>query len=556
MPPSRHRHAAQKVFTWDKIKLALEAAEEGFYIWNIRSGNIHYTDRCLSMMGASRTEKAPNIFTQPELTIHEEDQAFFAQEVRRYLDGHTHMPMRIEVRLKRLNSKSWTWVRVNGIARRDNQRRPVMLVGVWVNISRRKTAEMRAEEDRDLFHTLIEHIPDSIYFKNRESRFVLANTSTANKLGVPTPADLTGRKDSYFFDKTMSDVSREEELDIMATGRPIQARLHHETWLHKDDSWGQISKFPWYGRNGELKGIVGISSDVTKLVQAELKEKEISRQLEERNTALEKEIDLAREIQFALLPNKIDSRSCTRHGLTRRADFHHIFTPSEGVAGDWFDAFPVGESGVGAIVCDVMGHGIRAALVASMLRGLMEQLSHLAHDPAAFLSALNRQLSHILQRANIINMFASAVYLYVDLETGVLTASCAGHPHPIVLEPNGSAHKMTLPRSMAMGLLDTAEYKNVQYPLLSGSRILMYTDGLTEAANTDGEEMGEQRLMDHFNNVRPESTKDFVHQALTCVAKFTGCTNQADDICMLGITYSEQAEPAGELNFNPLGNKG
>ena len=253
MPPSRNRHSAQRVFTWDKIKMALAAAEEGFYIWNIKTGVIHYTDRCLTMMGASRKEKAPNIFTQPELTIHEEDQAFFSQEVRRYLDGHSHVPMRIEIRMKKLNSKSWSWVRVNGLARRDKQRRPVMLVGVWVNITRRKTAELRAAEDRDLFHTLIEHIPDSIYFKNRESRFVLANTATANKLGVPTPADLTGRTDDYFFDQTMSDISRKEEMDIMVTGRPIRARLHHETWLHKDDSWSQISKFPWYGRNGELK---------------------------------------------------------------------------------------------------------------------------------------------------------------------------------------------------------------------------------------------------------------------------------------------------------------
>ena len=69
----------------------------------------------------------------------------------------------------------------------------------------------------------------------------------------------------------------------------------------------------------------------------------------------------------------------------------------------------------------------------------------------------------------------------------------------------------------------------------------MYTDGLTEAANQDGEEMGVERLIDYFNNSSPHSTKDFVHQALTCVAKFTGCTNQADDICMLGI-FSPQHE--------------
>ncbi|MCB5932839.1 hypothetical protein LJB63_26215, partial [[Eubacterium] rectale] len=51
MPPSRNRHSAQRVFTWDKIKMALAAAEEGFYIWNIKTGVIHYTDRCLTMMG-------------------------------------------------------------------------------------------------------------------------------------------------------------------------------------------------------------------------------------------------------------------------------------------------------------------------------------------------------------------------------------------------------------------------------------------------------------------------------------------------------------------------
>ncbi len=103
---------------------------------------------------------------------------------------------------------------------------------------------------------------------------------------------------------------------------------------------------------------------------------------------------------------------------------------------------------------------------------------------------------------------------------------------------------MPLPRGIALGLLDDATYQNAQFPLLAGSRVLMYTDGLTEAANSEGEELGVERLIDYFNNSSPKSTKDFVHQALTCVAKFTGCTNQADDICMLGISYSEhEAKP-------------
>ncbi len=541
---SSKNFSAQDVFTWDKIKMALDAAEEGFYIWDILSGEIYYTARCLAMMGADPNEEAPNIFTQSEMVIHEDDLAFFNQEVRRYLDGHAYVPMRIEIRMKKLNSKSWSWVRVNGLVKRDKQLQAIQLVGAWVNITRRKTAEMRSAADKDLFHILIDHLSDSIYFKNRESRFVLSNTATAKKMGVRTPADLIGRTDASFFDNAMSELSRQEELEIMRTGKPVYARLHHETWIDREDTWSQISKFPWYDRKGELKGIVGIASDVTKLVKMEIEARETAKIQKERNKALEKEIDLAREIQFALLPYQIPSRNHTVDGLTRHVDFHHIFTPSEGVAGDWFDVFPAGESGVGAIVCDVMGHGVRAALIASMLRGLMEQLSHLAADPAAFLTSLNHQLSKLLQRANT-TMFASAVYVYLDLKTGIVTASTAGHPHPVILEPDGTAHKMPLPRGIAMGLLDDAIYKNIQFPLNSGSRILMYTDGLTEAANKDGEEMGVERLLNHYDHVNPQNTKEFVQQALTCVGKFTGCANQADDICMLGFSYWEEkaAEP-------------
>lgn len=77
MPPSRNRHSAQRVFTWDKIKMALAAAEEGFYIWNIKTGVIHYTDRCLTMMGASRKEKAPNISPSRSLPSTRRTRPFF-----------------------------------------------------------------------------------------------------------------------------------------------------------------------------------------------------------------------------------------------------------------------------------------------------------------------------------------------------------------------------------------------------------------------------------------------------------------------------------------------
>ncbi|MFR4417041.1 MAG: hypothetical protein ACLT8E_06470 [Akkermansia sp.] len=120
--------------------MALAAAEEGFYIWNIKTGVIHYTDRLPDHDGGQPQGEGPQYF-HPAGAYHPRGgPGLFSQEVRRYLDGHSHMPMRIEIRMKKLNS-SWSWVRINGLARRT-KRRPVMLVGVWVNITRRKTAEL------------------------------------------------------------------------------------------------------------------------------------------------------------------------------------------------------------------------------------------------------------------------------------------------------------------------------------------------------------------------------------------------------------------------------
>ena len=177
------------VFNWKMVRKALRAAEEGVYCWNIHSGEIFYTEQCLRMMGLPYNEWAPNIFTQPEETIHEEDRQFFINEVQKYLVRPTVAPLRVEIRLLNLRSRGWRWIRVNGLIERDKQSNQTQLVGVWVDITRRKMADMHAMEDRDLFRNLINMLPDNIYYKNRESRFVMANEATARKMRVTTHRD-------------------------------------------------------------------------------------------------------------------------------------------------------------------------------------------------------------------------------------------------------------------------------------------------------------------------------------------------------------------------------
>ncbi|MBE6418643.1 MAG: PAS domain S-box protein [Akkermansiaceae bacterium] len=529
------------VFNWKMVRKALRAAEEGVYCWNIESGEIFYTEQCLRMMGLPFDEWAPNIFTDPEHTIHEDDRQFFANEVQKYLGRPTTAPLRVEIRLLNLHSRGWRWVRVNGLLERDKNKKNIQLVGVWVDITRRKMADMHAMEDRDLFRNLINFLPDNIYYKNRESRFVMANEATARKMGVPTPSDLIGCKDTHFFADDTTLVAREEELEIMRTGVPITNRIHRESWKDGENSWCKLSKFPWYDTAGNVKGIVGISSDVTELVETQQRYRRMAEQLDERNRALEKEISLAREIQHALQPLRIPDRVWKdgENGTKRTARFHHVYMPCTGVAGDCFAVFPVRESGVGMLICDVMGHGVRAALIASMLRGLMEQVSTLADTPGLLLSSLNRQLFRIFSQANI-TMFASACYVYLDLDKRRLTLSGAGHPAPIVLSEDGRAILPPIPRSPALGLLDSALYRESEIALEPGMKLMLYTDGLYEATNPQGEEMGVQRIISYLQQHTPQNIKEMIDISLAGMHRFTESTRQDDDICLLGVEFIEE----------------
>ncbi len=540
-PEQNHsKRTVPGVFVWDMVRKALRAAEEGVFCWLLEDDEIFYTEQCVKMMGMTMKDWAPNIFTEPEKTIHPEDIAFFTTTVKRYIDRPTYHPLRVEVRLLNQRSRGWRWVRINGLLEYDEKRKPSRLVGVWVDITRRKMADLHAMEDRDLFRTLINYLPDNIFFKNRESRFVIANEATARKMKVRTPSDLIGCRDSNFFAPEMCEIARAEEDEVMRTGRPITNRIHHEKWKGGKSTWGRVSKFPWYAADGTVKGIVGISSDVTKLIETQQRYQRLAKELNEKNKALEKEIDLAREVQQALQPLNIPDREWEHSdGSIRKAHFHHVYLPSAGVAGDCFEVFPVGQSGVGMLICDVMGHGVRAALIASMLRGLMEQVSTLADTPALLLSSLNRQMFRIFSKANI-TMFASACYVYLDLDRRRLTLAGAGHPAPIVVPPNGKAFQPAIPRTPALGLRNNVMFRESEIRLEKGMKLMLFTDGLTEAQDADGDELGAPRIMDFLNERTPQSIREMIDIALAGMHQFTGSVQQDDDICLLGVEFDEE----------------
>ena len=189
---------------------------------------------------------------------------------------------------------------------------------------------------------------------------------------------------------------------------------------------------------------------------------------------VQRELETARRIQLSLLPRQIPEHP----GL----DIAARFAPVTAVAGDIYDVVPLGSGSIGLFVADVSGHGIPAALVASMVKVAFAAEAGRADDPAAVLTAMNQTLCRHLEHA-----YVTAVYAVVNTERQTLTIATAGHPPPL-LHSQGETSSLECEHGVMLGVFPDAQYRNLEVvPFAPGDRLLLYSDGVVEACNRAGE---------------------------------------------------------------------
>jgi two-component system, sensor histidine kinase and response regulator len=125
---------------------------------------------------------------------------------------------------------------------RDAQNQIVGVQAIFWDVTRAHLAEQALERERHLLHSLLDYSPDSIYFKDAESRFIRAGQGLAEKMGLSNANEVIGKTDFDFFDESHAQVARNDELQVMATGRPLLAKLEFETWTDGHDSRCAIRK--------------------------------------------------------------------------------------------------------------------------------------------------------------------------------------------------------------------------------------------------------------------------------------------------------------------------
>jgi len=513
-----------------RLVLALKASNEGIWDWWIGKPEIYYSRRILEFLECGPSA-VPNLFLEPFETVHPEERERFGGALQNVLNPSGPELFAVDCRVK-TGSDRWRWLRIRGSVVRNREGLAQRIAGSMIDISLRKEAEAQIEEERHLLRMLIDHVPLQVYFKDRNSRFVLANRQMAEWMGLKEPRELNGKHDRDFFAQEHWQQAADDEQQIMDTLVPVNGKVERETWRGGEDTWVLTSKFPWVDSGGEVRGTFGVSSDVTELVRAKQEATDLAAELQVRNLAYEEELQLAREIQQTLAGSSFPE---VCNGVSELS-FGARYLPISGMAGDFFEVLRISEDKAGLLICDVMGHGVRSALVVAMLRGLLEKQRRSAADPSAFLSGLNSGLSSILDRAGA-TMFATAFYAVVDLGAGTLRYACAGHPGAVATGPGGVRQLAALRKEKGpgLGLIANAEYPTGEVSLSEVTRVLLFTDGILEAENQEGEPFLEKRLMETAGDCRGKGLEEMLDIVLTRVLQYSDGHHFDDDVCLLGM---------------------
>ena len=186
------------------------------------------------------------------------------------------------------------------------------------------------------------------------------------------------------------------------------------------------------------------------------------------------------------------------------------------VAGDIYDFVQLGPSCLGILVADVSGHGIPAALVASMVKvAFSAQVDH-ADDPARVLASMNQILCRHLEHA-----YVTAVYAVVNTDRQAITIANAGHP-PALLHRSGETSLVQHEHGVMLGFFPDAEYTNTEIATIGpGDRLLLYSDGVLEARDRSGQFFDGDRVARWLSDIRHTSAEQFAEAALGELTQWT-----------------------------------
>lgn len=305
--------------------------------------------------------------------------------------------------------------------------------------------------------------------------------------------------------------------------------VEHEV-INPITSFSKIEKFIKKGYKIESKGLKDVYSNYlnkddeigmlarsyTDLINFTNEYIENIHEIESEKERIKAELDIAEKIQKSNLPtNSIENEDYTVYGFSK---------PAKEVGGDFYDHYPIDEDNVAIIIGDASGKGVPAALLSTISQTIIRQLLKSETDPSKVLYMLNNQLCE----NNTECMFVTLWLGIYNNKTKNITFSNAGHNSPLIME-NGQFRALKVDSGIVLGIMNDYEFITEKINISKG--IIVYTDGITDAKNSNDEFYGENRVIDFLNNHTFENK--VITKLLQDIDKFTGTEKQFDDMTLL-----------------------
>jgi len=371
-----------------------------------------------------------------------------------------------------------------------------------------------------LFEALLERYPDNIYFKDTESRIVVASASMAKKFGVASPEDLVGKSDFDFFSAEHAQQAYDDEQQVIKSRAPVVREAEKETWPDGSVTWASTIKAPLLVDGGKPIGIIGISRDVTREKLAHDALERHDRLLKKQNDTMRNDLENARIVQSLLIPGKVRTSSVVKIVVA--------YDPSHSVSGDVVTFPRPDEEDVRFFLGDVCGHGVSAGIYTVLIKYAADRLSRGKDDrPQSILARMNDSLQDVLP-----NRFVTAMYgVFHRTNDGRIGMKISHSAHPcfFIQRKEQEPELVRLDSSPGLGLLPNSSFETKEFDFERGDRVILFTDGLEEALNESGEEFGIERLAEIVNASRTKPVEEVPSFLLARVKEFSGKAPRVDD---------------------------
>ena len=246
--------------------------------------------------------------------------------------------------------------------------------------------------------------------------------------------------------------------------------------------------------------------------------------------SLQNDLQIASQIQLSVLPRPIPPQSAF--------SIHGEMIPAKAVGGDFYDFFMLNDDKMALIIADVTDKGVPAAFFMAISRTLLRAVALQTDAPGEILTKVN----DILSEDNRKDMFVTVFYGVIDLKSGILTYACGGHNPPVLRRRQGETGFVPLTGGLPVGMIDGLVFRDTEVQISPGDLLFLYTDGVTEAQGSEGEELGNAALLELIRSTEPDDPEIVCQEILSAVRKHAVNVPQSDDIAMIAFLLKDPAE--------------